>query len=269
MAKGKAWTHDELLVAMNLYCKLSFGHFHKKHPLVIEVSEAMGRTPSSVSMKLCNLASLDPYHEARGVSGLKGASRGDRIVWDEFNSDWEKMALVSESKFSELLADSENIDMAEQSSMQQQSELLDHKGPLFKNENTESSSLVKVRIGQRFFRQSVLSSYNSCCCVTGNPVPELLVASHIVPWCKYPEHRLNPRNGLCLARTQDAAFDKGLVTFDDNFRLVISKYLKEYFPNDALNRDFLNYEGVKINMPEKFSPDPLLMEKHREEMFVE
>lgn len=66
---------------------------------------------------------------------------------------------------------------------------------------TEEVTTVKARLGQSFFRKSVLASYNCRCCITGDPIPELLVASHILPWGKYPEHRLNPRNGLCLAQT--------------------------------------------------------------------
>jgi putative restriction endonuclease len=132
---------------------------------------------------------------------------------------------------------------------------------------TEKVVTVKARLGQRFFRQSVLASYNRCCCITGNPVPELLVASHILPWGKYPEQRLNPHNGLCLTKTQDAAFDKGLITLDEDYRLVSSPYLREFLPNDSLTRNFLDYEGKQIVMPEKFPPDVEFMQLHREEVF--
>lgn len=60
MSQGKRWTHDELMLAMNLYCKLPFGQLRHGNPLIIEVAQKLDRTPSSLSMKLCNLASLDP-----------------------------------------------------------------------------------------------------------------------------------------------------------------------------------------------------------------
>jgi predicted restriction endonuclease len=132
---------------------------------------------------------------------------------------------------------------------------------------SETVVTTKARIGQRFFRQSVLASYNSRCCITGNPIPELLVASHILPWGKYPEQRLNPRNGLCLAQTQDAAFDKGLITLDEDYRLVLSPYLRDFLPNESLERNFLDYEGKLILLPEKFPPDGEFMQMHREEVF--
>ena len=267
MSQGKRWTHDELMLAMNLYCKLPFGQLRHGNPLIIEVAQKLGRTPSSLSMKLCNLASLDPYHQARGVKGLQGASRGDREAWNEFTTNWERYGEASEERLQLLLGEPKVEDLSTTTGkrMQRQSAIklpvTEPSGP------TEKVVTVKARLGQRFFRQSVLASYNSCCCITGNPVPELLVASHILPWGKYLEQRLNPHNGLCLAQTQDAAFDKGLITLDEDCRLVISPYLREYLPNDSLARNFLDYEGKQIVMPEKFPPDVGCMQMHREEVF--
>lgn len=269
MSQGKPWTHDELMLAMNLYCKLPFGQLRHGNPLIIEVAQKLGRTPSSLSMKLCNLASLDPYHQARGVKGLQGASRADREAWEEFTTNWEQYGESSEEQLQLLLGEPEGGEPAaafgrrkllRQSVIKQP--VTEPFGP------TEKFVTAKARLGQRFFRQSVLASYNCCCCITGNPVPELLVASHILPWGKYPEHRLNPQNGLCLAQTQDAAFDKGLITLDKDYRLVLSPYLREFLPNDSLARNFLDFEGKQIVMPEKFPPDVEFMQLHRENVFL-
>src|SRR6185369_11601330 len=244
MSQGKLWTHDELMLAMNLYCKLPFGQLRHGNPLIIEVAQKLGRTPSSLSMKLCNLASLDPYHQARGIKGLSGASRADRAAWNQFTANWEQYGVTSEEQLQSLLGQAEAVEPVAapgKSKSQRQSvfklPITEPSGP------TEKVVTVKTRLGQQFFRQSVLASYNSCCCITGNPVPELLVAGHILPWGKYPEQPLNPRNGLCLAQTQDAAFDKELISLDEDYRLVLSPYLREYLPNDSLTRNFLDYEG--------------------------
>jgi len=268
MPSGKPWTHDELMVAMNLYCKLPFGQLRHGNPQIIEVAGKLGRTSSSLSMKLCNLASLDPYHQARGIKGLKAASRADREIWEEFNADWERMGVASEEKLQDLLGQTEETDPVSATADRRPARQSTLKLPTTEPTGpTETVATAKVRIGQRFFRQSVLASYNSRCCITGNPVPELLIASHILHWGKHPEQRLNPRNGLCLAQTQDAAFDRGLVTFDEDFRLVLSPYLRDFLPNEALSRNFLAYEGERIAMPDKFLPDDGFMERHREEVF--
>lgn len=72
MTSRKPWTHVELLIAMNLYCKLPFGQLDHRNSLIIEVAQKLGRTPSSLSMKLCNLASLDPRLQARGIDVSSG-----------------------------------------------------------------------------------------------------------------------------------------------------------------------------------------------------
>ncbi|QTQ38141.1 Putative nuclease, HNH family [Aromatoleum petrolei] len=59
---------------------------------------------------------------------------------------------------------------------------------------------------------------------------ELLIASHIQPWAhseKNREARGCPDNGLLLSSLWDAAFDSGLVTFDEDWRVVSSPALSE------------------------------------------
>src|SRR3984885_2170102 len=104
MAKGRPWSREELIVVFNLYCSMSFGQMDSRNPNIIEMARVLGRTPGSVAMKLVNFASFDPAHQARGVSGLKGASRADRAIWDEFHTNWERLAFESEQRLNELLS---------------------------------------------------------------------------------------------------------------------------------------------------------------------
>ena len=80
MATGKRWTRDELLVALKLYHKLTFGQLHARQPATIALAEKIGRGANSLAMKLCNFASLDPALKLRGIKGLPGASALDRAV---------------------------------------------------------------------------------------------------------------------------------------------------------------------------------------------
>ena len=132
---------------------------------------------------------------------------------------------------------------------------------------TEAAVTVIVRTMQSFFRKAVLAAYNSRCCITGNPVDELLVASHILPWSEFPQHRLNPQNGLCLAAHFDRAFDRRLITFDAEMRLVLSPALKRYLPNPAIESEFLRREGQRLTPPDRFSPDAGFLAHHRDRMF--
>jgi hypothetical protein len=259
MGERKGWTREELTLAMNLYCKLPFGQLRHGNAEVIRLAGAMGRTPSSVSMKLCNFASFDPALQARGVRGLTGASRADKAVWDEFHADWEAMGAASEAMAG-----------GEGALLSQAMPAREIKLPVNPFDGaTETERTVRVRLGQAFFRQAVLASYGVRCCITGNPVPELLIASHILPWGTHPEHRVNPRNGLCLARTHDAAFDAGLITLDEDWRLVLSRRLRDYLPSEAVERGFVAYEGRAIELPEKFRPEGEFLRGHRERVFVD
>lgn len=125
---------------------------------------------------------------------------------------------------------------------------------------------VKVRVNQNIFRKMILANYGSRCCLTGLSVPTILRASHISPWASDVENRLNPENGLCLAATYDAAFDKYLISFDEDYRMVLAPALKAFCQDEAFKRDFKSLEGKKIAMPSCFLPSQKFLEKHREQL---
>ncbi|MCY4359648.1 MAG: HNH endonuclease [Cyanobacteria bacterium MAG APA_bin_95] len=81
---------------------------------------------------------------------------------------------------------------------------------------TEAERLVVQRIGQDIFRVSLMEYWQGCCPLTGIGDQDLLRASHIVPWshCQNDATRLDVYNGLLLSALWDAAFDRGLVSFD-------------------------------------------------------
>ena len=94
---------------------------------------------------------------------------------------------------------------------------------------TEAERLVVQRIGQDIFRDRLMTYWQGRCPLTGITDPALLRASHIVPWKDCPDdaERLNIHNGLLLSGLWDAAFDNGLVTFDDDGEPALSPDLSE------------------------------------------
>lgn len=262
MARAPAvkWTREHYLIALNLYCKLPFGKLHKGNPIIIETARRMGRTPNSLAMKLCNFAALDPVQRARGVRGLPGATKQDKAMWEEFHARLDEFGPQSEQLLHDLFTkdNAKEVDLIGHDRVR----LIAPTGP------TETAATVRVRRGQQFFRQAVLTAYGVRCCISGINVPPLLVASHIKPWGKFPTERLNPRNGLCLSALHDAAFDAGLITLDEAFRVVLSGKLRRYFPQPALEQNFVPFEGRPIRMPEKLAePDPEFLRYHREAVF--
>ena len=92
----RLWTRDELILAINLYCKLPFGRLHRLNPEVINLSKLINRTPSSVALKLVNFASLDPSLKERGIKGASNASKLDAEIWKEFYNNWDILPYESE-----------------------------------------------------------------------------------------------------------------------------------------------------------------------------
>ena len=132
--------------------------------------------------------------------------------------------------------------------------------------DTENNIEVHQRIGQNVFRSVLLEIYDGKCCVCGLNIKELLRASHILPWSNNKKHRLNPENGLCLSATYDAAFDRHLISFDEDYRMVVSNYIREFYTNETAKEYFERYEGKQLMMPSKFYPNKEFLSLHLKQL---
>lgn len=248
------WSREETIIALNYYCKMPFGSIHTRNPKIDKIAQILGRSPASVVMKLGNFGSFDPELKKRGVKGLTNASKLDKEIWDEFNDNWEKLAFESEVLVAKFLGYG--------------TEILETPDIKELPAGKERESLVKTRVNQNFFRKTVLASYHNKCCITGINLPELLVASHIIPWSKSEKDRMNPRNGLCLNALHDKAFDKGLITITPEFRVLLSWHLLAEKPNDFSGKLFHDINGNKIIMPDRFVPLREFLDYHNREIFL-
>ncbi|NBG67357.1 HNH endonuclease [Acidiluteibacter ferrifornacis] len=247
------WTKEETIIAFNVYCKLPFKSSSKTNPLIKKFAELIGRSPSALNMKVGNFGRLDPELKKKGIVGLKNGSKLDEVVWDEFNGNWEKLAFESEL----LIAKYSNKSIEEVA----QIKIDEYKIGI------DREALVKQRVNQNFFRATILSSYYSKCCITGLSITDFLIASHIIPWSKDIENRLNPRNGLCLNSIHDKAFDKGFITITPDYKVKISKAFEEYNEETAVKDFFLKFENKEINLPDKFLPSKEFLDYHYSTIF--
>jgi putative restriction endonuclease len=250
------WSREELIVAFNLYCKTPFGRIHTGNPQIIELASAIGRTPSSVSWKLANFARLDPTLRKRRIAGASHGSKAEIEIWNEFNEDWNNLVFVSEQLLAQFIGHP-----------------TEHEEPVEPIEQVlpagrERETLVRIRVNQAFFRQTVLTAYGYRCCITGISIPGLLNASHIVPWSKDETNRTNPRNGLCLNALHDRAFDRGLITITPDNKIRTSEMLGHLVNGNDNELDFLlKCEGMEITLPERFTPDPVFLSYHNKVVF--
>ena len=252
--EARRWTREETILALALYCKIPFGKIHKYNEQIIEVAKNMMRTPASLSMKMCNFGRFDPELSSRGVKGLQHGSKLDQEVWDEFHQDMERLYNEAEK----VVVSNDILLTADE-----QAELIIPEGV---NVETRGSS----RRGQAFFRSTVLSAYNNTCCITGIDIPRLLQASHIKSWSASDPatERNNPTNGLCLNYLHHRAFDEGYITIDTDYRIIVSKEIKDRCTTQVYHDFFIKYNGQMITLPQRFLPSIDMIRQHNSQYFA-
>jgi putative restriction endonuclease len=249
------WTKDELILAFNLYFKLPFGKMHSHTKEIIHLANIIGRTPDAVAIRLTNFAHIDPYHQQRGVKGMSGGKKQVEPIWNEFFADKEKLIFESER----ILAEKENTTIE----IKFASILCDTKN--LKGETKIRA--IKTRVNQNFFRQVVVSNYSGKCAITGIDIPDLLVASHIIPWSINEAERLNPENGICLSALYDRAYDKGYIGINDRLEILISSELKKKDKEVYYSKFFSYLSGNKLILPSKYYPHKDFLQYHLDKIF--
>lgn len=260
MTERRNWTEEEEILALCLYYELPTSKHDKNTPQVQELARMLGRSVGAVVYKLGNLKALDTSND--GVGFAHGAKM-DKIVWDTF---LDKPALLFIRR-QEILA---GLDNELASTPDADYNLPDSEMDKLVREidfsEEDSRKLQKWRQNQWAFRLSLMKGYNEHCCLSGVKNPDFLVASHIVPWSKDKENRLNPRNGLLLNVFLDKAFDKGYMTIDkDDYEVIISDRIAD----NVIARQLSIYNGRKIILPYNHDrwPDKQFLEYHNDVIF--
>ena len=131
----------------------------------------------------------------------------------------------------------------------------------------EKQSLTKIRIGQGWFREKLITKYKTKCPITLINNPKLLFASHIKPWKNSNKNeKLDSKNGILLSPLFDKLFDEGLISFQKNGQLIYSeKELSEKFISQIKEqiKNFKYFETIIKNVDKKY------LKWHREKIFVQ
>ena len=131
-----------------------------------------------------------------------------------------------------------------------------------RTDTTTKEALAHARVGQGRFRNEVIKLWGSRCCVTGARIRDAIRASHIKPWRNSTDQdRLDPNNGLPLIATLDALFDAGLINFESDGKLLISRQV------DAGERNRLGLTARKLERKPSGQTAKYLA-YHRQHVFV-
>jgi len=250
--KRRSWTESEIEKAILLYLKTPFGRIHQRNPEIIQLAEQLDRTPGSIALKMTNIAGIDDSLDRKGMSNH---SKLDRTVWDRlFGTLRESAKLLGPDPMDGTAAAQSGLSEAPQALLADAS-----------NIGRNIQTITNIRHGQQLFRKIILSSYDECCAITGMHQTEFLVAAHIRRWSEDPENRMNPRNGICLNKLHDAAFEFGYIAIDEDGKVLYSKKLRR----DTLNKIQRMCETGYFRYPSRFKPSADFLKQHRDNRFLQ
>lgn len=165
MAKNAPWTREQLIMALNVYCKIPFKDVKEWHPVIQKYAPLIGRSTVALKMKVGNFGRFDPVLREKGIVGLSNGSKADETIWNEFWGNSEKLAYESERLFAERAGKTvEDFTRIDDKNIPQ---------------GIEREVTVRQRVNQNFFREVVLTAYLNKCCITGISNSSLLEACHI------------------------------------------------------------------------------------------
>lgn len=123
---------------------------------------------------------------------------------------------------------------------------------------------IAPRLGQGIFRVLVTDAYERRCAMTGERTLPVLDAAHIRPFAREGENRVP--NGLLLRSDLHRLFDRGYITVTPDYRIHVSRRIKEEFEN---GRDYYALENREIRLPAAVAdhPERDLLEWHAESVF--
>lgn len=243
------WTREHEVVALDLYCRIPFQKANNSNLEIQRLAKLLGRTVNSVKMKIGNFGSFDPELKRLGIVGLAGTSNLDETIWNEYYGHWDRLAYDAKQILATLRQNSIEVEAGIE--------------PQTLPQGMERERIVKQRINQSFFRQTVLSSYSERCCITGINEPHLLEAAHIISWKEDEVNRTNPSNGLCMNSLMHRAFDQMLISVSPDYIVCISEQLLD---GEAVNERQLDFfrkvDGQTIFKPNRFLPERDFLAQH-------
>jgi putative restriction endonuclease len=123
------------------------------------------------------------------------------------------------------------------------------------------------RLGQGAFRIIVADSYHRQCALSSSHILHILDAAHIRPYTTEGGTH-SPTNGILLRQDIHTLFDRGYITVTPDYRVEVSKRIKEEFNNGV---EYYAMQGKQIHLPllEQLRPSQESLAWHNENVFLD
>jgi hypothetical protein len=132
---------------------------------------------------------------------------------------------------------------------------------------SETTSAATKRNGQAAIRREILKRYNYQCALCDVTEPELLVASHVVPWSVDEASRGVLNNVICLCVMHDRLFEKGFITLTNNNSVVFSR---RFDANAKMSKMFASVRATtysRLSVKTAIGPRKSSLDYHRHKVF--
>lgn len=136
--------------------------------------------------------------------------------------------------------------------------------PLQYKKEIQKADEEEIFVRNGIFKKLIPRIYNFSCCISGFRVEsttgiQMIDACHIVPFSESYDDTIT--NGISLCPNLHRAFDRGLISLDDNYKVLVSDAFLESDSNYSIRR----FENKEIKLPEnkKYLPSKEGLAKHR------
>ncbi len=137
----------------------------------------------------------------------------------------------------------------------------------YKQVSIQTEEDIFVRSG--LFKRYIPQLYQDACAMTGMRMRStfkynFIDACHIVPFALTHDDKVS--NGMALCPNLHRAFDRGLVSVDENYKIIVSSHIEEDLAHPYSLRKLA---GKTISLPEQgqYRPSQENLEWHRNEVF--
>lgn len=251
------WTKEEMILTLYIYLTHDSEELHKSSNFLIEFCDRLNkftglkRTPSSIEMRISNYKSVDPNYTKVGL-----ANGGKSVLeyWEKYHQELKYMENLYSKFVNETFV--ETSEEAKQELIEIVNQL-EYKTVDIEGKDSYIESVINMRNGeiQKIFKNNLNVEFNQKCALCNIKQKNLLIGSHILPYskCKDKTDMINHYNGLLLCPNHDALFDKKLITFDEDGKIIIScKIDKNIYkdlninPNMFLEKKYLTSERIEF-----------------------
>lgn len=87
--KRNFWSDDEMLLVLDLYFRTPYNKRTRSNPEIIELAKLIGRTPSSIVLRMANYLCFDVEEQKLGHKGMNDGARQCKPFWEKYVTNRE------------------------------------------------------------------------------------------------------------------------------------------------------------------------------------